>query len=164
MRLEGLADGAKGLSTPSARSCALVRHPAADETGARTAPSPRPGGDHPPHPAVPPVNSVNLSLPPGAVGPAPFDAATASTTPVLDLSVAPVRRGAQQNSPGDGQDGTTGVLRAGTSARTDLSMPRCARTSSKGVNASHCRSDTSMNLLVFHTSRNCSFVAPVFSM
>ena len=70
----------------------------------------------------------------------------------------------QRNSPGDAQAGTTGVLRVGTSARTDLSMRRCARTSSKGVNASHCRSDTSMNLSVFHTSRNCNFVVPVFSM
>jgi exonuclease III len=62
------------------------------------------------------------------------------------------------------QPGTTGVLCVGIFARTDRSMFRLARTSSYGVNASHCRSETSANLSVFHSSRNCSFVVPVFSM
>jgi hypothetical protein len=37
-----------------------------------------------------PFNSVNLSLPAGAVSSGPFDTMIASTTPVLDLFVAPV--------------------------------------------------------------------------
>jgi hypothetical protein len=60
--------------------------------------------------------------------------------------------------------GTTGVLRVGMFARTDRSMCRCACTKSNGVNANNCRSETSANLSVFHSSRNCSFVVPVFSM
>jgi hypothetical protein len=62
------------------------------------------------------------------------------------------------------QAGTTGVLRVGMFARTERSMCRCARTSSYGVNANNCRSETSATLSDFHSSRNCSFVVPVFSM
>jgi hypothetical protein len=36
------------------------------------------------------VNSVNLALPPGAVGSGPFDTGTDATTPVLDAFIAPV--------------------------------------------------------------------------
>ncbi len=62
------------------------------------------------------------------------------------------------------QPGTTGVLCVGIFARTDRSIFTLACTSSYGVNASNCRSETSENLSVFHSSRNCSFVVPVFSM
>jgi hypothetical protein len=62
------------------------------------------------------------------------------------------------------QPGTTGVLRVGMPARTDLSIFRCARTSSNGVNASHCRSDTSETRSARHNSRSRSVVLPVFSM
>jgi hypothetical protein len=51
------------------------------------------------------------------------------------------------------QPGTTGVLCEGIFARTDRSSFRWARTSSYGVNASHCRSETSANLSVLHSSR-----------
>src|SRR5207302_885550 len=36
------------------------------------------------------VNSVNLTLPPGAVGSGSFDSGTAADTPVLDAFIAPV--------------------------------------------------------------------------
>jgi len=65
-------------------------HASVDVTGTRTAPGRRPGADHPPHPVVLPVSSVNLSLPVGAVSSGPFDMTTASTTPGLDLFLAPV--------------------------------------------------------------------------
>ena len=62
------------------------------------------------------------------------------------------------------QPGTTGVLCVETFARTDLSMFRCARTSSYGVNANHCASETSAKWSDCHSSRYRSVVVPVFSM
>src|SRR5271157_1702008 len=62
------------------------------------------------------------------------------------------------------QPGTTGVLRVETFARTDLSMFRCAFTSSYGVNANHCASETSAKWSDCHSSRYRSVVVPVFSM
>ena len=62
------------------------------------------------------------------------------------------------------QAGTTGVLCVGIFARTDLSMFRCAFTSSYGVNANHCRSETSAKWSDCHSSRYRSVVVPVFSM
>ena len=62
------------------------------------------------------------------------------------------------------QAGTTGVLCVETFARTDLSMFRCAFTSSYGVNANHCASETSAKRSDCHSSRYCSVVVPVFSM
>lgn len=60
----------------------------------------------------------------------------------------PLARAAAADHPG-----TTGVLCVGMFARTDRSIFRWARTSSYGVNASHCRSETSENLGDFQTSR-----------
>ena len=62
------------------------------------------------------------------------------------------------------QAGTIGVLRVGILARTDLSIFRFSWTRSYGVKASHWRSEMSANLSVLHSSRNWSFVVPVFSM
>src|SRR5271157_4928167 len=62
------------------------------------------------------------------------------------------------------QPGTTGVLCVGIFSRTDLSMFRCAFTSSYGVNANHCRSETSAKWSDCHSSRYRSVVVPVFSM
>src|SRR5271157_713050 len=62
------------------------------------------------------------------------------------------------------QPGTTGVLCVGIFSRTDLSMFRCAFTSSYGANANHCASETSAKWSDCHSSRYRNVVVPVFSM
>src|SRR5207245_10397394 len=77
--------------------------------------------------------------------------APAEVCPAVHLGTSPGLR--QGRNPGKAflvadvfapaQPTTTRVFRAVTLDRTDLSILRCARTSSYGVNANHCASETS---------------------